>query len=407
MKDERLSELARLGAQPVPAPPPAAQARQRARFLDGLAELGRKTDTGRWVERASQQPRPTSVRPGPFARSWRDTLRVAALTAAAVGLLWFGSRIASQPSEERTDAATRAAPSAPAESSGSASAQPPQDGALRIGVDGIGEGTDHYDDFAGREWVRTGPQGAAAITLVHGAKAVLGGGGAAWGWSEPEPQWLHLESGVVDVTVPKLKLGQVLTIHTDQAEVIVRGTAFTVQVGGSPPVSTVTVREGLVEVRSYGREVWLPAGSVWRSDDAPMLGLLVEPPAPRVAATEAPPLSVDPYAADRSAPTSSLKDENELFEQATRARARGDEAAYARLLHELVARFPKTPMRGTALAEEAFSLARSGQRERAAEVARRALGESPPASVRDRLWALALASEDQNGTPKSPASSPE
>jgi ferric-dicitrate binding protein FerR (iron transport regulator) len=96
--------------------------------------------------------------------------------------------------------------------------------------------------------------------MVSGARAILGPSSKAWCWSEPAPAWLHLELGQVDVSVPQLRMGQSLTVHTPNASVIVHGTAFTVQVVGTDsPITTVVVREGTVEVREGGRRSYTRA----------------------------------------------------------------------------------------------------------------------------------------------------
>ncbi|MBL9022168.1 MAG: FecR domain-containing protein [Myxococcales bacterium] len=271
----------------------------------------------------------------------------------------------------------------------------PMAAANRVVVDVLDGGpTAHRLDAEGREWVTTGDGGAASIRMVGDGRALVSPSSVVWMWSEPQPSFAHLDAGQVDVTVPKLRKGQSLTIHTPNASVIVHGTAFTVQVAPSDPVvTTVIVREGLVEVREGAHATMVHPGEIWRSGGSRVASTEPLAPTPTFARREPkPPAASGARPSPRSLPQeeSSLAQENELFRDATAARLRGDLETSQALLADLLTQHPKSPMRSSSLVERAFVLARLGRRDEAAVVARQALSEGAPEHVREKLWEMAF-----------------
>lgn len=177
-------------------------------------------------------------------------------------------------------------------------------------------------------------------------------------------RWLRLGSGAVDVHVAKLKSGERFVIATPDAEVEVRGTRFRVAVVpaadcGQGTITRVSVTEGVVVVRSSGRQSRVEAGRGWPADCAERSssaapGESSTPPArgePRRQASTRPP------ALRSSAPdgvsVSTLATENDLFGAALKAENAGDRRAAVQLLDLLLARFPASPLRETAAVERA------------------------------------------------------
>ncbi len=265
-------------------------------------------------------------------------------------------------------------------------------------------------DAEGREWLETTGEDTVVVRMVSGARAMVGPSSKAWCWSEPTPSWLHLELGQVDVSVPHLRLGQSLTVHTPNASVIVHGTAFTVQViGMDPPVTTVVVREGTVEVREGGSFTFVHAGEVWRSGSRGSASpkatseAVVATPGPPVASSRTEDRRQNAPVARRltastSAGESSLARENALFREANEAKQRGDFETSQSVLANLLSEFPRSPLRASALVERAFALSRLGRSNEAAAVAKQALSEGAAEHVRERLWQIAFgASPDGSG----------
>jgi hypothetical protein len=176
-------------------------------------------------------------------------------------------------------------------------------------------------------------------------------------------RWLQLGSGAVDVHVAKLKGAERFVIATPDAEVEVRGTRFRVAVVsavddcGRGSVTRVSVTEGVVVVRSFGRESRVEAGRRWPADCAEGGFSLAPPPAgapgeePRRQASPRAAAARDPASANASAST--LATENDLFGAALKAEGAGDRREAVQLLDLLLARFPASPLRESAAVERA------------------------------------------------------
>jgi ferric-dicitrate binding protein FerR (iron transport regulator) len=178
-------------------------------------------------------------------------------------------------------------------------------------------------------------------------------------------RWLRLGSGAVEVHVAKLKAAERFVIATPDAEVEVRGTRFRVAIVpgvdgcGRGTVTRVSVTEGVVVVRSFGGQSRVEAGSRWPGDCAerpvstapaagPAPALRAEakrPVAPRAAAVREP--------APVDVPASTLATENDLFGAALKAEGAGDRREAVHLLEVLLARFPQSPLKESALVERA------------------------------------------------------
>lgn len=248
--------------------------------------------------------------------------------------------------------------------------------------------------LAGGEVVSTGARSGVEIGIASG-HAELGG------LSELEilaptanERRLRLGTGSVDVDLPrKLEAGKHLVVETPDAEVLVVGTAFTVEVGNVAGVRAthVSVRRGTVWIMQGGKQrAVLSAGDDWRSP-APAAAASApaakEPkpelaPAPEV---RAPAVMPRPVAAARGARTvdaGTLAEENRLFRAALAARNAGDHAGAADTFATLLARYPRSVLREQALAGEFRALERAGRSSAATVAARRYLSSYPSGFAR-------------------------
>ncbi len=217
----------------------------------------------------------------------------------------------------------------------------------------------------------------------------------------PIEERYRLALGHVDVSVDKAsKLSRSVVVETPNAEVVVHGTVFAV--GVSPraqhTVTDVSVTRGSVWVLANGVQVAvLGPGQHWSSEaqpvstpSAPSGGLA---PDARASANLEPVPAPEPARAARrganspDTKTSTLAEQERLFQDAIDARNRGDDAHAAELFSHLVARYP-----GYEEAEVQLFRAqkRLGQTAAAAAGARRYLAEHPQGFAHEEARSLAL-----------------
>jgi hypothetical protein len=172
---------------------------------------------------------------------------------------------------------------------------------------------------------------------------------------------LALAQGRVDLRVPP-RDGS-LVVLTPHAELVVRGTAFTVNVMKAPDRgdgTCVAVSEGALTVRARGQEAKVVSGGTWSSFvDRSLCGLgfavekpAVENPEPTTAKVavsavrkaKVPASATRPPRPSRPASSSSLALENRLFHAAALAHQRGDDAESIRLFDELVRTYPDSAL---------------------------------------------------------------
>ena len=172
----------------------------------------------------------------------------------------------------------------------------------------------------------------------------------------------RLLRGAVSAHVTKLKAGERFVVATPDAEVEVRGTRFQVTVVpadeacGEGVVTRVAVSEGVVVVRSLGREARVEAGHHWPLGCPEGIVPSVRPAPERAAvsvkrapahASSAHALSATSDSAE-SAPLSTLAVENDLFSSALEAGRAGNRREAVELLTVLLARFPNSPLKQSA-----------------------------------------------------------
>jgi hypothetical protein len=204
--------------------------------------------------------------------------------------------------------------------------------------------------------LRTGAGGEIAVSLSTGTRLGLGGGGTLEVAALGPVQRFALRAGRLRATVAKLGDGQRFVVATADAEVEVRGTSFEVTVVAPSPScgdgSTTRVRvfEGVVAVRSSGREARVRAGQVWppRCSPEPVASgttaVRPAPAAPRKLAAARSRRSPAPPRAPALGPASTLAEQNELYSRAIEARRRGDEGEALEQLGQLLTRYPTSPL---------------------------------------------------------------
>ena len=208
------------------------------------------------------------------------------------------------------------------------------------------------------------PQGRATLAFTTGTQMTLEERGDLTILGEGSSQRFSLGGGSVQANVAKLTAGQRFVIATDDAEVEVRGTSFTVAVVpsdascGDGTTTRVDVREGTVLVRHAGVEVYVAAGEHWPTGPGGCAAFAVNrdevsPPRSMAVATSPPPdasIKSGPLAPSATA-ASHLAAQNDLFADALAAKRRGASTAAIALFDRFLARYPSSPLGESAMAE--------------------------------------------------------
>ncbi len=197
-----------------------------------------------------------------------------------------------------------------------------------------------------------------------------------------ESQTFHLHAGRVDVSVPKVPgVKRQVKVRTSNALVVVYGTVFSVEVAkrDGKEVTSVGVSRGLVSVDHAGARIMLGPGSQWNSvdglqgEDAKKDGEDASPTPPTPETDEPKEGQVRSAGRVRAASSknvanvgkpaveeeevvelkaeSDLAAQNRLFERAMNDRDAGNDELAVSRLRELLATYPKSPLRTTARAE--------------------------------------------------------
>ena len=243
------------------------------------------------------------------------------------------------------------------------------------------------------------PQGATVITaeasrmvlqFTTGSRLEVGAASELELTEVGASHQVRLTRGSVHASVRKLAPNRRFRVLTQDAEIEVRGTSFLVSKLVEPcagKLTRVTVNEGVVVVRSQGKEDRVLAGQSWPESCFPSgassapravvspVAVRREPrPGPRVAAPEV-------------LTRSSLFEQNDLFSRAMAAQRAGQREAAIDLLGELLTRFPQGPL--TEPAEAAQMRAWSAlDRARASQVAREYLERHPQGFARSEALEL-------------------
>lgn len=237
----------------------------------------------------------------------------------------------------------------------------------------------------GGELVRTGASGSIDIGIESGRAHLDPLSELEIVRPTAKERRLRLGKGGVDVDLPfKLARGEHLVIETPDAEVLVVGTAFTVQVKSDEsgtPVTNVKVRRGTVWVSHNGKqEAVLGAGQDWVSAKSVAAAVAAVVPAPQASVVSRAPARG--RVAPRAVESGTLAEENRLFEGALSARNAGDFAGAAEGFRQLLTRFPRSVLAEQALAGRFRALQRAGRTSAAVISARRYLSSYPQGFAR-------------------------
>lgn len=247
-------------------------------------------------------------------------------------------------------------------------------------------------------------QGEATLALVSGTKVDIGQHSSVVLTDEAGLQLVSLAAGVLTAHVAKLGEGRRFVVRSADAEVEVRGTVFRVarEEAACGAVTDVRVVEGRVSVRANGTERVLGAAEEWKAS-CPAVGAATEnPPAPErpLPPSTAPSAAAVPRATISRVTTSpatpppaaaasqdDLAAQNALFHDAMTAKARGDARAAVSSLEQLLARYPRSPLREAASAQRMKLLA-GIDRPRAITAAHEYLGAYPHGFARSDAEAI-------------------
>lgn len=209
---------------------------------------------------------------------------------------------------------------------------------------------------------------------------------------------IRLALGRVDLSVSKqTQTPRSVVVETPDAEVVVRGTVFSVAVAdkAGTPHTRVHVTEGSVWVLSGGQREIVSTGEDWdslapRAEAAPVTPADEARPKAEVELPEPRPLVRRRGGQEKSAPRTTLAEQNRLFQSALDARNRGDERRSIEIFGALIARYPRGALAEEARVERLRALRRLGDKERASAEARRYLSEFPNGFGREEARDAAL-----------------
>lgn len=187
-------------------------------------------------------------------------------------------------------------------------------------------------------------RGSSGYIARLGPGGELALGGASQG-PEATTQELRLMRGEVKLSVPRLPEGSTLSVRTEDARVIVRGTEFTVSVRdrNGAARTCVQVAEGAVEVQRQGVNGELLKPGQESGCEEP-LAAEANARQPRHGASPAGRRQAQPAA------VSTLEKETALFASALAAEQAGDLTRARRELSSLLRRYPQSPVANEARA---------------------------------------------------------
>jgi hypothetical protein len=215
---------------------------------------------------------------------------------------------------------------------------------------------------------------------------------------------IRLALGRLDLKVSKQPHSpRSVVVETPDAEVVVRGTEFTVAVGSEQGTTLTRVRvtEGAVWVLHHGERELLSVGEEWSSngerkrvaepngESAAPVPTALEPAAAPVVRSGAAAAKL-PSGRAGAPPSSSLGEENRMYQAALDARNHGDDRKALELFASLIARYPDGHYGELAQVERMRALKRMGDRTAAAAEARRYLTERGHEFAREEVRGIAL-----------------
>lgn len=220
---------------------------------------------------------------------------------------------------------------------------------------------------------------------------------------------VRLSVGRIDLNVTKhVRSPRSVVVETPNAEVVVRGTVFSVDVGKVQGVTNtrVAVSEGSVWVLHGGKRELVSTGEEWSSDShksaranntrvASPQTVSDSPGDSDKQAAVAPPSVLSPKAlgsarAKGADGSGTLADENRMFQVAVDARNRGEDRKAVEAFGALLARYPGSRLAEEARVERMRALRRLGDTARASAEARRYLSEHAGGFAREEARSTAL-----------------
>lgn len=204
-------------------------------------------------------------------------------------------------------------------------------------------------------------EGGLQIEVFEKSRVALGG------LRSPVSSSVRVASGGVLCRVPTLEPGRQFSVITPDAEVVVHGTVFSVQVSGvaSTAHSCVRVEQGRVAVKSAGAESWLGPGQSWGCGEASAsVGALPSTDADPGVTDSTAVLVVPTKRKERPAGAGAtqggtLDQENAIFQAGLSAERAGDPRAAEAAFERLLKRFPQSPLSEDA--REALSRVKRGR----------------------------------------------
>lgn len=213
------------------------------------------------------------------------------------------------------------------------------------------------------------PAGGAALQLSTGTQIKIEQD-ANLIFSDAGPtQRFELSGGAIQAHVAKLHAGERFIVATPDAEVEVRGTQFQLRVVaadsscGNGTRTRLAVTEGVVEVRAQGLSALVHPGEAWPAGCsepnvvatnsaalAPSSRSMVHEAHAAASSLRASSAASAPSATPTTE-ASSLSEQNDLYASGMASRRSGDAQAAVSKFQELLARFPRSALAESALAE--------------------------------------------------------
>lgn len=220
---------------------------------------------------------------------------------------------------------------------------------------------------------------------------------------------VRLAVGRIDLNVTKhVRSPRSVVVETPNAEVVVRGTVFSVDVGKVQGVTNtrVSVSEGSVWVLHAGKRELVSTGEEWSSDlhkgarSNNAQAVLPQPVSDSSADSDKAVAVPPPSARSRKMPgnaraqdadgSGTLADENRMFQVAVDARNRGEDRKAVDAFGALLGRYPGSRLAEEARVERMRALRRLGDTARASAEARRYLSEHASGFAREEARSTAL-----------------
>jgi ferric-dicitrate binding protein FerR (iron transport regulator) len=206
--------------------------------------------------------------------------------------------------------------------------------------------------------LRTGAGSSAELAMAPGVDVSVAAD-TELAWPQEGVRLVELARGSVSFKVSPLPDGQSFVVAAGQTRVVVHGTEFSVTMLEEGAAPCVIVSEGLVEVLSPAKKVWVSAGQETGCELPVEEAKPAEAPQPEVPAAEKKPSAQAKakvaHRAQRKEekPASSLAEQNALFQRALVAERAGDIKGARGHLNTFLKKYPKSPLTNQVRAQRA------------------------------------------------------